>query len=246
MNTRKYWLPIVFICSTIFLSSQLVRLPGGLSPQASQALQLAAHLALYSCLGVFVARLFRQGLGGRPVLVVVLTTNVCAMFGMYDEFHQSFVGGRGVEALDVVADAAGGIAGGLVYVAWARTKARVGSDFREIRSADLARQAAIVLSLFIFVLVPATAYNTIIYDGVSSFVSRTAVLSLMPDKLVSTPDRPPGKGVMSLASSAIVGTDDSALSSSDEASAMLHDFAEAMENLRNSGARPVLQVQAAR
>ena len=53
----------------------------------------------------------------KPKQAAVMAVLVCALYGISDEFHQSFVPERSVEALDVLADSVGGV---VVAVIWYR------------------------------------------------------------------------------------------------------------------------------
>ena len=66
-----------------------------------------AHLVVYGILGALLAR-GRRLQGHLPHAVLVL---VGALYGASDEWHQSFVPGRQVSALDWVADLCGVAAG---------------------------------------------------------------------------------------------------------------------------------------
>jgi VanZ family protein len=67
------------------------------------------HSLLYAGLGVLLVRALAGGWRGRVTLTIALaTTALAGLYGITDEFHQSFVPPRQVEALDVVADTIGG------------------------------------------------------------------------------------------------------------------------------------------
>jgi len=66
------------------------------------------HGTGYLALGLLVSRAASGGLGrrlssGRAVVVVIL----CTLYGVSDEFHQSFVAGRDASVWDVVKDFGG-------------------------------------------------------------------------------------------------------------------------------------------
>jgi len=42
-----------------------------------------------------------------PIRVILITVSTCLVYGISDEFHQSFIPGRYVSILDVVADTVG-------------------------------------------------------------------------------------------------------------------------------------------
>jgi VanZ family protein len=72
----------------------------------------AAHAILYFPLGVLIsAFILRLKKELQTLLVVALSLAVVFVLGSLDEFHQSFVPGRVVSFLDVVADVIGGVLG---------------------------------------------------------------------------------------------------------------------------------------
>jgi VanZ family protein len=85
------------------------------------------HATLYAGLGVLLVRALARG-WRRPVTVwiVVATIAMAAAYGMSDEFHQSFVPHRSVEAMDVVADTVGASIVAIVLYAWDIIRARYG------------------------------------------------------------------------------------------------------------------------
>ena len=73
------------------------------------------HGSAYCVLGLLVARATAGGLGrplvrGEALLIVIL----CTLYGVSDEFHQSFVPGRDASFWDVVKDL-GGAALGVMF-----------------------------------------------------------------------------------------------------------------------------------
>lgn len=74
------------------------------------------HGTAYCILGLLVSRAtsggFRRPLvRGEALLIVVL----CTLYGVSDEFHQSFVPGRDASSWDVVKDLAGSVLGVLAW-----------------------------------------------------------------------------------------------------------------------------------
>ena len=122
MKTSMLLIPIGVCCTVIFLCSQLGSVPALVPWLSPSGMQIMGHLGLYFCLGFFTAWNLWALLGPRTVIVLVLTADLCVGFGIYDEFHQSFIQGRGVEFFDVVTDLLGGFAGGLAFVVLANMK----------------------------------------------------------------------------------------------------------------------------
>jgi VanZ family protein len=85
--------------------------PAGLSDKT-------VHALVYGLLGALVLRAVARAEWAGVTLVAVLTAAlISGLYGVTDELHQSFVPGRSIEALDMVADAAG--ASGAAGVIWA-------------------------------------------------------------------------------------------------------------------------------
>jgi VanZ family protein len=103
------WLVLIFIASSIpaasMPSSEIFRF------------DKLIHFGVFAVLGSLGARAAGKGRRGSGWLV---GWAIAAVWGCCDEFHQSFVPGRAVELLDVVADVTGGLLGALVV--WRLTR----------------------------------------------------------------------------------------------------------------------------
>ncbi len=106
----------------IFYTSSMSDLgapPGDISDKS-------AHFIAYAALG---ASLIRALAGGRSAAMtprrILLAVVIATLYGVSDELHQSFVPNRMPDMLDVVADAAGAVAGALFLAAVARVLSRV-------------------------------------------------------------------------------------------------------------------------
>jgi VanZ family protein len=77
------------------------------------------HATLYAGLGALIVRALAGG-WRRPMTlgIVVGTIAIAAAYGVSDEFHQSFVPRRSVEAMDVVADTVGASVAAFALYAW--------------------------------------------------------------------------------------------------------------------------------
>jgi VanZ family protein len=79
------------------------------------------HLVEYGVLGFLVARLVSAASGTRSHLApVVVGALVGTLYGLSDEWHQSFVPGRDASASDAVMDAVGSTLGALLHAGVAR------------------------------------------------------------------------------------------------------------------------------
>ena len=90
------------------------------------------HCLAYAVLGTsFLFALTPQWRQRRPVLAGGATILFCLLYGMFDEFHQSFIPGRFAGLDDVGADVVGGVlavAGNWVWRQWMIMKTRGGPD----------------------------------------------------------------------------------------------------------------------
>jgi VanZ family protein len=121
-RSRFLWSPVVAYMAFIFGLSSLSK-----TPAFPSGVDKYLHALLYAGLGALVVRALTGG-WRRPVtlVVVVLTVLMAASYGVSDEFHQSFVPHRNVEALDVVADATGAAIAAVALYAWDIIRARHG------------------------------------------------------------------------------------------------------------------------
>ena len=111
----RVWRPAALLMGMIFgLSAQpdLPAPPGGLS-------DVSAHAIAYAALGVFMLRALSNahwsGVTPRSVALAIALT---VLYGVSDEYHQSFVTGRSAEVRDVIADAVGACGGAAVVWVW--------------------------------------------------------------------------------------------------------------------------------
>jgi VanZ family protein len=91
------WGLLIFTLSSFPLAGRTTAIPGG---------DKTAHVAEYAVLGFLLARAL--GPGGAAVLRAAL---LGALYGLTDEFHQSFVPERSASAGDLAADAVGALLG---------------------------------------------------------------------------------------------------------------------------------------
>jgi VanZ family protein len=120
MRKARYFVPaILFYLLIFFLSSQngTLRLPG-------PALDKIAHLIEFSLLGFLLSLGYFKTFSFPPAIKSVLVFLTGLPLGILDEWHQLFVPGRTSAKADVIADAAGIIAGILIYLYLTRRKKR--------------------------------------------------------------------------------------------------------------------------
>ena len=113
--------PLAAAMGTIFLLSHQ---PGDrLSLPSFPGADKLAHMTAYGILAgtVFVA-FSERWKKNHPRRVVVFTVLFCLVYGISDEFHQSFIPGRSTSILDVLADCGGAA---LACAVWARWRKRI-------------------------------------------------------------------------------------------------------------------------
>lgn len=126
-----YRVPVILYCAAIFVhSSSPVAL--GMDPYFP-GFDKILHFAGYAFLGVLVFRwLRREKPALKPFTVAVLASVFSMLYGLSDEIHQSFVARRSCEALDLLADSAGGAVGAFVCRAvekgWRGKRKSVGEE----------------------------------------------------------------------------------------------------------------------
>lgn len=118
-RTRRLlrWLPALAWMGVIFGLSSMrgSSVPGDFS--------VAGHLSVYLVLGAAYG--FALAPHRSPVRVVCLAVVIASLYGISDEFHQSFVPGRQPDVMDWATDTIGALAGvWLFLLARARTARR--------------------------------------------------------------------------------------------------------------------------
>jgi VanZ family protein len=115
------WLPVIAVCALIFTLSSFSQLP---SPP-SGVTDKHEHFTIYFILGLTLVRALSGGrLTGVTLRTVLIAALLASLYGVSDEFHQSFVPGRDSSALDWVADTTGGISAAFAMLAWAIIRLR--------------------------------------------------------------------------------------------------------------------------
>ena len=109
------WVPAILWFAFIFVLSSQSRLPG-----TGQVSDKQAHAAAYGvlailCLMGLTGWRWRRVAGATLLGAFVITV----LYGISDEFHQSFVPGRSPDVADVVADAVGAVLALTAAWAWA-------------------------------------------------------------------------------------------------------------------------------
>jgi VanZ family protein len=129
--------PAAVAMGTIFFLSHQ---PGdSLSLPEIPGVDKVAHMAAYGFLAATLLVAFTdQQKNTRPKRVLWLTVLLCVLYGISDEFHQSFVPGRSSSFLDVLADCAGAVITSAIWFRWRKRIAMIGS-WKDYFSAFLAK-----------------------------------------------------------------------------------------------------------
>lgn len=104
MIAWAWWLAAAGWMAVIFRMSAL---PGS---QVPGRLGSFGHFGGYAVLGLLVC----MALGGTARKDVAMAVLICAVYGLTDEFHQSFVPGRSPDVFDWGVDTLGALSGALV------------------------------------------------------------------------------------------------------------------------------------
>lgn len=105
--TKKFDILLLpLYCGFIYWLSDQSKLP---SPDLFRYEDKLEHFLAYFVMGVCAWRAFRH-LPLHPKLLMWLCMVFCSLYGVSDEWHQSFVAGRTPSVLDWLADTLGGVA----------------------------------------------------------------------------------------------------------------------------------------
>jgi len=101
-STLTLWGPFIAALAVVFWLSSLSDVPG-----ARYVWDKALHGVGYTGLGLLALRAFHGGFKPLRLAPTLFAAAAVVLWGISDEFHQSFVPGRDASAWDVVADAIG-------------------------------------------------------------------------------------------------------------------------------------------
>lgn len=121
MRRLWLWLPVALYAAVIFGLSSIPSLPAPPGPLTDKDI----HFGFYAG---FTALIVRALAGGRlsqvSLGVAVASVGLAVLYGASDELHQSFVPGRTMSGMDLVADAIGASLAAVVLRAWAIIRRR--------------------------------------------------------------------------------------------------------------------------
>lgn len=111
-STAREWLWPILVAITIFMASGRSQVA---APQLP-GIDKIAHFFVYGLLGTLIARV--PSVAGWRGLGLAWAVVVASLFGITDEFHQSFTPGRSVEFADWAMDTSGAALAVFAYAYW--------------------------------------------------------------------------------------------------------------------------------
>ena len=111
----RYWLPLIAWCAIIFWQSCFATPP----VLPSWPLQdKMAHVGIYGVLAALWIRAFNtlEAWSSRRRLLLITGAVLSTLYGLSDEWHQSFVPARTADAFDLLADFIGSLIGSWIYL----------------------------------------------------------------------------------------------------------------------------------
>jgi len=116
----KFWFPVIIYSGIIFYGSSL---PNLRPPIDGNNVDKICHIGEYIPFGFLIARgLFHTKTGFSAGRLIGLATFWAFVYGLSDEFHQSFVQGRTSSLEDVLADVIGACLGSWLLVQWLKKR----------------------------------------------------------------------------------------------------------------------------
>ena len=112
----RWWLPPIAWAAIILTGTSAPRVPG---PDVV-GFDKVSHLGAYGMLGLLLMRAFRFGKRWPALRAVGYTLAIGGVYGALDEWHQSFIPGRTMDAFDFAADFAGLVLAVVAVWTWDR------------------------------------------------------------------------------------------------------------------------------
>ena len=113
--------PMIVVMGTIFFLSHQ---PGdSLYVLPVPGFDKLAHMAIYGALAAAVLYAFHSAKNkskDSAVSLVLVTVCICILYGIGDEYHQSFIPGRFASFADILADALGAVVVTAIWFLWNR------------------------------------------------------------------------------------------------------------------------------
>ncbi len=119
----RNWLPVIGFCALIFLQSSLPTVEQVPKFPFSDKL---LHFIAYGIMAALFCRAFNstERCRQRRGLLFLLSVMATTLYGLSDEWHQSFVPGRDATVGDALANFVGSLAGSWLYVRYLSQRMR--------------------------------------------------------------------------------------------------------------------------
>lgn len=125
MNTIVLLIPVAVTAGLVSLASHFVTAHEiGLLGASHPLLEFVMHVSAFWFLGIIIARYLVLGLRLDHMVAIIFTACLSLAFGVFDEFSQMRVIGRGAQFTDLLLDFIGGAMGGYSYVLWRTSRDR--------------------------------------------------------------------------------------------------------------------------
>ena len=113
---KRLWIPPVTLAAMIFIASTRSQVAG---PPIANSDKMG-HFAVFGMLATLVLRALCLRRAGTtlPRYATWIAVLLVSIYGMTDEWHQSFTPGRSVEVGDWLADTSGALLAVLLYAHW--------------------------------------------------------------------------------------------------------------------------------
>jgi VanZ family protein len=120
MRRLSLLLALVWMAYIFYLSHQ----PSLDLPSLFENQDKVMHFVTYGILGVFLLGAMALPPAGYGTAQVALATLIASLYGISDEFHQSFVPGRTPDVVDWIADTSGALLAALLLARLSRSFSR--------------------------------------------------------------------------------------------------------------------------
>ena len=118
-------LPVIIYAIMIFIQSSLPA--SDVIPDSLNNDKLL-HVLGYALMGALSMRAWLTGPVKNTGMVIMLSIVTTVLYGLSDEFHQSFVPYRHADVFDVVADGVGGVIGTILYAIGVNLAGKAGNS----------------------------------------------------------------------------------------------------------------------
>jgi hypothetical protein len=112
---KRRWVWAFALAALIFVASSR----SNIAAPDVKGTDKVGHFAVYGLLATLVLRAITGADDARRARAAWASAVIVSLYGITDEWHQSFTPGRSVELADWIADTSGGVLAVLLYAGWA-------------------------------------------------------------------------------------------------------------------------------